>query len=221
MKILAVFVAIVIVLAAQPAQLKGAPYNEEAVAKLQGLCAPPFIMTGCGGWKEKEAKQAELQGTHEEAVAKLMTFFEALAMVEGKDDVSLQSSGFRTIGCHQDFLSINPSLHKLQQYGNQFDIEVSCVKHPGSWATCTRVTLRKAYDTFVDLCDIGGLCRRGTSARLFQGTQDYSGATQERVSIPIGEGGSQIMQADIFYKIVGGKLVYLAVENFSGPQCPY
>ncbi len=37
MKILAVFVAIVIVLAAQPAQLKGAPYNEEAVAKLQGI----------------------------------------------------------------------------------------------------------------------------------------------------------------------------------------
>ena len=138
----------------------------------EGVCEPPFIMTGCGGWKEKEAKQAELQGiglivcaliiynasgTHEEAVAKLMTFFEALAMVEGKDDVSLQSSGFRTIGCHQDFLSINPSLHKLQQYGNQFDIEVSCVKHPGSWATCTRVTLRKAYDTFVDLCDIGNL----------------------------------------------------------------
>ncbi len=30
---------------------------------LAGLCAPPFIMIGCPhDWKEKEAKQAELQG---------------------------------------------------------------------------------------------------------------------------------------------------------------
>ena len=38
---------------------------------LAGLCAPPFIMTGCpSGWKEKEVQQAELQAGTSYSVCK-------------------------------------------------------------------------------------------------------------------------------------------------------
>ena len=94
------------------------------------------------------------------ASSKLMALAEAvICLLPGETSVQGQGTGrgFVTDGCSQDFLSLNSQLQDIQKFKKDFDIEVSCRTHMhtygGQLKPCTRLTLKKSYDVWVDLCD--------------------------------------------------------------------
>ena len=94
------------------------------------------------------------------ASSKLMELAEAMiCLLPGQANLQSQGTGhgFVTDGCSQDFLTLNSQLQDIQRFKEAFDIEVSCRTHMHSYGgqlkPCTRVTLKKGYDVYVDLCD--------------------------------------------------------------------
>ena len=106
--------------------------------------------------------------TQQKLMAIAEEIFHSLSgMEKNEKKISLQEggSGFVTDGCSQDFLTLNPNLQNLQEFKEDFDIEVSCRFYEGMRKPCTTISLKRTYPpyhhAYVKVCDFsdGNNCK--------------------------------------------------------------